>query len=279
MRYLSWIVTGILVMGFMAGCVTTKDGDRMQQDLITHQTQLESLQQSLSKKTEDDRVTLEEIRRDLDKLMHHTQLTSASDHVELNRIKRDLLMLNGMVEKNGFDLQQGERKLTEKLQELELRVLVAEAKLGIEPPDKKKKQTTAIVETPLEALPDDPAKLYRRAKVLITKEKNTVEGRRLMALFLKKNGKNKSADNAQYWIGETYYREKNYHQAVMEFQKVVDRFKGGDAVDDALYMLGESFRALGMKDDARLFYEECIERYGKTGSAKKSKAALKKLGK
>ncbi len=276
------VASYVLVIGFclllLSACVTNKDGDVMKQDIIALKTELESVQQNLNGYVEKNDEQMSTVRKDLDKTMHNNRLTTASDHLELSRIQRDLKMLNGMIEKNGFNLDQLDMKLQKQVADLEKRVLVLEAKLGVASPDQKKQQTQQIIETPIEAVPDDdPKGLYDKAKALIVKQKNTVESRRLMAIFLKKHGDDKLADNAQYWIGESYYQEKNYHQAVMEFQKVADKYPKGDAVDDALYMLGECFRSLGMKDDAKLFYEECIDRFPKTGSAKKARAAIKKL--
>ena len=38
------------------------------------------------------------------------------------------------------------------------------------------------------------------------------------------------ADNAQYWIGECYYAQKNFESAVREFEKVERHFGAGNKV-------------------------------------------------
>ena len=43
----------------------------------------------------------------------------------------------------------------------------------------------------------------------------------------------------------------------------------------ALYKIGLSFESLGMKDDAKGFYQELIEKHPKSQEAKKAKAKMK----
>lgn len=255
----------------------------MKADIIAGNAQIEQLETSMQGSNKEIGTQIDKIKQDIERLMQTSQTTTASDHAVLLRIDRDMRMLNGMVEKNGYEIQQTNLKMAETISKLEKRIRILEAQLGVLPPDDNKSEAGADgnkskdKEEKETALPDNPKDFYAHAKRLLTKENNTIAGRRLMAVFLKKYPKNSLADNARYWTGESYYMEKNYHQAVMEFQKVVDQYKNGDAVDDALYMLGNSFLQLGMKEDAKLFYEECIERFPKTGSARKSRQKLKKL--
>ena len=58
------------------------------------------------------------------------------------------------------------------------------------------------------------------------------------------------ADNCQYWIGECYYAQRKYYQAIAEFNKVA-AFNAGDKKDDAQLMLGLCFLRLGDKDLAQ----------------------------
>ena len=46
------------------------------------------------------------------------------------------------------------------------------------------------------------------------------------------------ADNAQFWIGETYYREKWYEKAILEYQKVIEKYPSGNKTPAALLKQG-----------------------------------------
>ena len=52
--------------------------------------------------------------------------------------------------------------------------------------------------------------------------------------FLTKYPKSERADNAQYWIGDIYYREKWYEKAILEYQKVIENYPKGNKVPDSL---------------------------------------------
>src|SRR5262249_20334514 len=55
------------------------------------------------------------------------------------------------------------------------------------------------------------------------------------------------AANAQYWIGETYYRQRDFQQALVEFRKVIDGYGSSPQVPEALLKIGLCYGAL---DDA-----------------------------
>jgi TolA-binding protein len=49
------------------------------------------------------------------------------------------------------------------------------------------------------------------------------------------------ADNSQFWIGETYYREKWYEKAILEYQKVIENYPSGNKIPAALLKQGSLF--------------------------------------
>jgi tol-pal system protein YbgF len=69
------------------------------------------------------------------------------------------------------------------------------------------------------------------------------------------------ADNAQYWIGESYYAQKDYKQARAEFQKAVDTYPQGDKVPAALLKVGFCQQQLGEKEAARTTFQQLVDRY------------------
>jgi tol-pal system protein YbgF len=58
------------------------------------------------------------------------------------------------------------------------------------------------------------------------------------------------AGNAQYWIGESYYRRGQYKNAADAFLKGYKKYKSGDKAPETLLKLGMSLAALGQKDAA-----------------------------
>jgi len=62
--------------------------------------------------------------------------------------------------------------------------------------------------------------------------------------LLQVNQRHSLADNCQYWIGECYFAQGNYYQAIAEFTKV-GAYDAADKKDDAQIMLGLAFMKLG----------------------------------
>ena len=93
--------------------------------------------------------------------------------------------------------------------------------------------------------------------------------------FLKEFPKSENADNAQFWIGETYYREKWYEKAILEYQKVIEKYPKGNKVTASLLKQGFAFFNLGDKSNARLILSELIKKYPKSNEAKIAERKLK----
>ena len=89
--------------------------------------------------------------------------------------------------------------------------------------------------------------------------------------------KSKQADNAQFWLGEVFYREKWYEKAILEYQKVIENYPKGDKIRGALLKQGFSFLNLDDKSNARLILRELIRKYPDSNEAEIAKKKLKTL--
>jgi tol-pal system protein YbgF len=93
--------------------------------------------------------------------------------------------------------------------------------------------------------------------------------------FLSAYPKSDNADNAQFWIGETYYRENWYEKAILEYQKVIETYPKGNKVQAALLKQGLSFFNIGDKANARLVLKELISKYPGSREAELAENKLK----
>ena len=66
-------------------------------------------------------------------------------------------------------------------------------------------------------------------------------------------------DNAQYWIGESYYVQKSYEKAQDAFQEVITKYPESERLAAAKLKLGESLYALRQKAKARALFEDVIK--------------------
>lgn len=68
--------------------------------------------------------------------------------------------------------------------------------------------------------------------------------------ILNRFSQDKLAANAQYWLGEVYYSQKNYAKAAVAFGKGYEKYKDGAKGADSLYKLGMAMNQLGKKEEA-----------------------------
>ena len=81
-----------------------------------------------------------------------------------------------------------------------------------------------------------------------------------MNALLSEHPQSSYSDNAQYWVGESYYGMKQYQKAILEFQKVFS-FTATDKYDDAQLMIGLCYVRLGQQEMARSTFGEFLQTY------------------
>jgi tol-pal system protein YbgF len=96
--------------------------------------------------------------------------------------------------------------------------------------------------------------------------------------FLKQHPNHDFADNAQYWLAECYYDQKDYPMAMREFRRVVEKYPQGNKVPDALLKVGFAHLALGSTEVGRQTLEQVIRSYPRAEAASLATAKLGELG-
>jgi tol-pal system protein YbgF len=96
--------------------------------------------------------------------------------------------------------------------------------------------------------------------------------------FVYKNPESEYADDAQYWIGESYLRKQLYSNAIKEFNQVVLRYAQSDRGASALLKLADVFSRIGDQVDARLSLQKLVNRYPGSDEAAEAYRLLKQMG-
>ena len=146
------------------------------------------------------------------------------------------------------------------------RIIRLEQYLGMEPSEKLSPAPTDQDESPTKGKADTADALYLQAKEQFDKGKYEA-AQKLFERFLEAYAQSEKADNAQFWIGEIYYREKWYERAILEYQKVIEKYPKGNKVRSALLKQGLAFLNLGDKDNARLILKELVRKYPDSSEA------------
>jgi tol-pal system protein YbgF len=79
--------------------------------------------------------------------------------------------------------------------------------------------------------------------------------------FLDRYPNSEYADNAQYWLGESYYVTRNYDIALTAFQDLLDQFPESPKAPDALLKIGYTHYELEQWDSARAALTQVQENY------------------
>ncbi len=81
---------------------------------------------------------------------------------------------------------------------------------------------------------------------------------------------------AKYWLGETYFAQKKYNEALPLFQESL-KLKNSAKKADAQFMIAQTYDRLGNKVKAKAAYEKVVKDYPMSKNVKRAKARWAKL--
>ena len=84
------------------------------------------------------------------------------------------------------------------------------------------------------------------------------------------------ANRAKYWLGETYFAQKKYKEALLLFQESL-KLKNSEKKADAQFMIAQTYDRLGNKVNAKAAYEKVVKDYPMSKNVKRAKARWAKL--
>lgn len=88
----------------------------------------------------------------------------------------------------------------------------------------------------------------------------------------------KAADKlALFEAGEEHFQKKEWRKAILNYQKYRDSQPKGKKFPEATYKMGVCFQELGMKDEAKTFYDELVAKFPSSAEARRARIRLKKL--
>lgn len=96
--------------------------------------------------------------------------------------------------------------------------------------------------------------------------------------YLKYYGKTDLASNAQFYIGEIYYRQKKYQEAIAEYDKVINNYPKSFKLAPARLHRATSMLALGQKSSAIRELREITKLFPGSEEDRYARAQLKELG-
>lgn len=85
------------------------------------------------------------------------------------------------------------------------------------------------------------------------------------------------ADNALFWIGETYFAANDYNNAIRFYKRVTDEYGDQNKAPDAMYKLAIAYEKTSDLALARTTLQQVIARYPYSAPAASAKSELNRI--
>ena len=278
MNMKKWLIYSLIWIGLLGiwGCATQSDVNTIDNRLT--EMEMRDAQQ---------RQYRDELKSDVESRNQQLRKQSAGLRALLEEMNEEIRILSGRLEEMEYALKQDQQKAEElekqreeKLDRLaELsdqhseRIVRMEQYLNLE---SSKKPVAVVTPGAPAAKPSSEDEIYRSAKQAFD-QGDSEAARKGFQEFIRRYPTSNNADNAQFWIGEIYYREKWYEKAILEYQNVIEKYPKGNKVPAALLKQGLAFSNIGDKANAKLILEELSRKYPKSNEAKVAAEKLKAL--
>ncbi|GFO65934.1 tol-pal system protein YbgF [Geomonas paludis] len=274
MRYTRGALGALVLLTFF-GCASQSDLESVRRDNDEIKNRLFTLDRGLNevrgevkegveKSLAGYRQSLEALQADMagyQKEMATIRKGGADLQATLESARVDMQLLTGKVDdvrilaqKPADDIALLKEDLNKRLAALEARM--AKLEKGIE--EQQAKAQAAL---------KSPEQLYQQGQDAL-KAGQGAKAREFFASFLVQHPKHNLAANAQYWIGESYYQEKNYEQAVLEFQEVIKNYPDKEKAPAAMLKQGMAFKELGDNKSAAYILKKLVDEHPKSEEAK-----------
>ncbi len=199
---------------------------------------------------------------------------SAVSYSDVQQVRDDVSRLQGRIEEVSHTNSQTfgrlgmeDSLLVHKVDELELRLQKIEKYIA------SAKRDTLSAPSPLPPVPLTDAALIRDGDEKLN-AKNYAAARESFNVLLQRKPLSVRADEAQFSIAESYFGEKWYEKAILEYQVVISKYAKSSKRPAAFYKQALSFELIGDRVNAKARFGDLVNLYP---SSPQAALASKKL--
>ncbi len=245
----------------IGGCVSSTDIDALSDQIADVQKQASQLQQQGSSKQEVAQLEAT-IQRQTDALLK----AEADMRLDINSLSAQIAQLQDKLEDTNYRLAQVSQQIAATNQDL------------------KASRTAPLIpgaaadgSQPSAAVSSDPETLYQ------TSYSDYLRGNYDLAMlgfkqYLEAFPDTDLTDNAIYWIGECFYRQQKYVEAIAEYDRVLKQFPRSDKTASALLKKGFALLEQGQKKDGIGQLQNVVKSFPSSDEANLAKQRLQSLG-
>ena len=309
MGKIGWMRGCFILLFIMSlyGCATTEDVRILDREIYRLNSQLNTLQKEKDSLKTEVQKEIPALKTDLgsetkklqaDLLLRvealQSQILTLSTDVEeykeflkrpskeIERMKEDVALRMRTLEEKDKTVEEKNkvqedriRTMEERIKRIEDQLKMIGAKIDQVASKQIEEEKTPKGEAPVDVkgLSTGAGDLYKDAYETLQKG-DLEKARRKFEAFLKQYPNTELSDNAQFWIGETYYLKKDFEKAILEYEKAITKYPEGDKVPAALFKQALAFLELGEKSSARDLLKRVIDRYPHSEQAEMAKKKL-----
>lgn len=278
----------LISMVFVSGCVTPDQYQLLENRLaaveMDNNRQMSAQQERTHKNSQgQENLEILELKVDASTKVGREHYAEIKDEIE--QIRGQFQRMEGLIEEInhnfGTKRQVQQEALEKKLERLDNaisrnyeRVISLEKYMGFEPGEAKPVDANKQSLVPPEIGSEQES--YALAKKKFD-EGDKENARIQFENFINKYPDSKNADNARFWIADSYYAEKWYEKAILEYQRVLENYPDSNKTAAARLKQGYAFAELGETANARLILKELIKRHPDSNEAKYAQKKLKSL--
>lgn len=260
-----------LVLPLLFGaCISSSDFRRLEMQVNDLQDEIAELQRQASSKEEFQQLN-QNVGAQVDRLLKSNAETTA----KLTSIEERVEDVQGGVEQTNHRIDRLVQQLSSAERDIEALKTNAAAPTPGAPRSGGLSDEVTVSAPPGGG--DDPLTIYQAAY------RDLQRGSYDLALegfreFLQKNSKSDLADNAAYWMGEAFYAQKKFNEAIENYNVVITNYPTSDKVPAALLKKGYAYLETGEKAQGIVQLQYVVHEHPKSQEASLAKQKLKQLG-
>jgi tol-pal system protein YbgF len=204
--------------------------------------------------------------------------TFADSKIALERMQQDMSILSERIDETNSRLGGLREDLVTLRQSREAIVVPAAEPAPTETSSAPGQMPAGETPPPLPAVAAGPSviDLYNEARTDYT------QGRYALAItgfkdVLELDKKGDLADNAHYWMGESYLAQRQHDLAIAEFDKIIRDYPQSNKRPDAYLKKAITLEEMGRRSEANVMYELVIEQFPRTPQERVARRKLEDL--
>ncbi|MBE9537381.1 MAG: tol-pal system protein YbgF [Proteobacteria bacterium] len=279
--------TALLVFALTAGtgCIATNsEVVQLQSDLATLKSQQKKDADKIASLQQETKKSKRQLLLQGEGLKREAKKNRAGSSADMDGLRAEFSELTGRFEETQHLTKRTSADLSLFLESAEERLTAIESAINAQEKDMQKLyaeidslKTAPAPEPPkAKTANKEPAnKIYKDALQLI-RNKQPGAARKLFKNYLKNYPDGPLAGNARFWVGESYYDEKMYERAIVEYDDMIKKHPKGIKIPAALLKQAMAFDRLKDWKTAKALFDKLIKEFPGSEETKIAKNILKK---